>query len=84
MIISPKGYKENVEVYYWLGKFDKINYHFIPDNEEPQYWDYGIKEVTLDMAKNMEFTVKKSFTKCTLVTDRFDVVKLVPANALTY
>ena len=35
-----------------------------------------VKEVTLDMAKNMEFTVKKSFTKCTLVTDRFDVVKL--------
>ena len=44
MIISPKGYKENVEVYYWLGRFDKTNYHFIPDNEEPQYWDYGIRK----------------------------------------
>jgi transposase len=35
-----------------------------------------VKEVTLDMAKNMESAVKKSFTKCTLVTDRFHVVKL--------
>ena len=42
MIISPKGYRENVEVYYWLGRFDKVNYKFIPDDEEPQYWDYGI------------------------------------------
>jgi len=43
MIVSPKGYKQNVEVYYWLGKFDKQNGKFIPDNEEPQYWDYGIR-----------------------------------------
>ena len=43
MIISPKGYKENVEVYYWLGKFDKQNGKFTPDNEEPQYWDYGVR-----------------------------------------
>ena len=35
-----------------------------------------VKEVTQDMAKNMESAVKKSFTKYTLVTDRFDVVKL--------
>lgn len=41
MIVSPKGYRQNVEVYYWLGRFDKINGRFIPDNEEPQYWDYG-------------------------------------------
>ena len=43
MIVSPKGLNQNVEVYYWLGKFDKENYKFIPDNEEPQYWDYGIR-----------------------------------------
>jgi len=43
MIVSPKGYRQNVEVYYWLGKFDKENGKFIPDNEEPQYWDYGIR-----------------------------------------
>jgi sucrose-6-phosphate hydrolase SacC (GH32 family) len=44
MIISPKGYKQNVEVYYWLGRFDKKNYRFIPDNEAPQYWDYGVRQ----------------------------------------
>ncbi|MBD0376705.1 MAG: GH32 C-terminal domain-containing protein, partial [Flavisolibacter sp.] len=43
MIVSPKGYKENVEVYYWLGRFDKKNAQFIPDDEEPQYWDYGVR-----------------------------------------
>jgi sucrose-6-phosphate hydrolase SacC (GH32 family) len=43
MIVSPKGLKQNVEVYYWLGRFDKTNSKFIPDNEEPQYWDYGIR-----------------------------------------
>ncbi|MBD0289314.1 MAG: GH32 C-terminal domain-containing protein, partial [Flavisolibacter sp.] len=43
MIVSPKGYKENVEVYYWLGRFDKKNARFIPDDEEPQYWDYGVR-----------------------------------------
>jgi transposase len=36
-----------------------------------------VKEVTLDMANNMELSVKKSFTKAFLVTDRFHVVKLV-------
>lgn len=41
MIVSPKGDKENVEVYYWLGKFDKQNYRFVPDDEEPIYWNYG-------------------------------------------
>jgi transposase len=35
-----------------------------------------VKEVTLDMAKNMESGVKKSFPNATLVTDRFHVVKL--------
>ena len=35
-----------------------------------------VKEVTLDMAKNMEAAIKTVFTKATLVTDRFHVVKL--------
>lgn len=35
-----------------------------------------VKEITLDMAKNMEFAVKMAFPKATLVTDRFHVVKL--------
>jgi beta-fructofuranosidase len=43
MICSPKGLNENVEIYYWLGKFDRANYKFIPDDEEPRYWDYGIR-----------------------------------------
>jgi sucrose-6-phosphate hydrolase SacC (GH32 family) len=43
MIVSPKGLKQNVEVYYWLGRFDKKNGKFVPDDEEPQYWDYGIR-----------------------------------------
>jgi transposase len=36
-----------------------------------------VQEVTLDMAKNMESSVKSSFSKASLVTDRFHVVKLV-------
>ena len=35
-----------------------------------------VKEVTLDMAKNMEAAVKQSFPCASLVTDRFHVVKL--------
>lgn len=35
-----------------------------------------VKEVTLDMAKNMESAVKQAFPNATLVTDRFHVVKL--------
>lgn len=35
-----------------------------------------VKEVTLDMAKNMESAVKQSFPCATLVTDRFHVVRL--------
>lgn len=40
-IVSPKGYRQNVEVYYWLGRFDQENCRFVPDDEEPFYWDYG-------------------------------------------
>jgi len=36
-----------------------------------------VKEVTLDMAKNMEASMRKSFPNAVLVTDRFHVVKLV-------
>jgi len=36
-----------------------------------------VKEVTLDMAKNMETSIKKSFPKANIVTDRFHVIKLV-------
>lgn len=35
-----------------------------------------VKEITLDMAKNMELAVKVSFPEAYLVTDRFHVVKL--------
>ena len=35
-----------------------------------------VKEITLDMAKNMESSVKTAFPEATLVTDRFHVVKL--------
>ena len=36
-----------------------------------------VKEVTLDMAKNMESAIKMSFPNASIVTDRFHVVKLV-------
>lgn len=36
----------------------------------------SVKEVTLDMAKNMESSIKESFPKASIVTDRFHVVKL--------
>ena len=36
----------------------------------------SVKEVTLDMARNMHAAVAEVFTKATLVTDRFHVVKL--------
>ena len=35
-----------------------------------------VKEITLDMAKNMEAAAKTGFPNATLVTDRFHVVKL--------
>ena len=36
-----------------------------------------VKEITLDMARNMEFASRMSFPNAQLVTDRFHVVKLV-------
>lgn len=35
-----------------------------------------VKEITLDMANNMELAARKSFPMATLVTDRFHVVRL--------
>jgi transposase len=35
-----------------------------------------VKEVTLDMANNMESAARQSFSGAKLVTDRFHVVKL--------
>ena len=36
----------------------------------------SVKEVTLDMAKNMESAAKKIFTESKIVTDRFHVIRL--------
>ena len=30
-----------VDCYYWIGQFDKNTCRFIPDNHEPQLFDYG-------------------------------------------
>ena len=35
-----------------------------------------VKEITLDMAKNMESAVRSAYPEATLVTDRFHVIKL--------
>jgi transposase len=36
-----------------------------------------LREVTIDMARNMEAAVRKSFPNAQIVTDRFHVIKLV-------
>ena len=53
-----------------LDIFDILN--LIPLEKRKQ-----VKEVTLDMARNMESAVKLSFPMAQLVTDRFHVVKLL-------
>ncbi|MFC4324314.1 GH32 C-terminal domain-containing protein [Litchfieldia salsa] len=40
-IISPVGIGADVEVFYWIGKWDKDQFRFIPDCEEPQLMDLG-------------------------------------------
>nr|WGF13389.1 InuG [synthetic construct] len=40
-LISPHGAGADVEVFYWLGKFDKENYRFVPEHEEPRLIDLG-------------------------------------------
>lgn len=37
----------------------------------------AVKEVSMDMARNMGLAVKNSFTNCNMVIDRFHVVRLV-------
>lgn len=46
-------------------------------NKLPLELRNNVKEVTLDMAKNMESAIKMSFPNASIVTDRFHVVKLV-------
>jgi beta-fructofuranosidase len=41
MLICPVRDPAVVEVYYWLGRFDKEKYKFIPDQVAPQLIDYG-------------------------------------------
>lgn len=41
LIISPHGAGADIEVYYWLGEFDRENVRFIPEQEAPQIMDYG-------------------------------------------
>jgi transposase len=42
----------------------------------PSHLRDTVKEVTLDMARNMESAVRKAFPRATLVTDRFHVIRL--------
>ncbi|WYU47480.1 GH32 C-terminal domain-containing protein [Paenibacillus sp. FSL K6-0108] len=41
LLVSPVGQGADVEVFYWIGKLDKQNLSFIPDQEEPQLIDVG-------------------------------------------
>ena len=41
MLVCPLRGPAVVEVYYWLGRFDKENYKFVPDQAAPQLIDYG-------------------------------------------
>jgi hypothetical protein len=40
-LISPVGAGADVEVFYWIGTFDKEHVRFIPDQNEPQLIDVG-------------------------------------------
>lgn len=40
-LISPLGEGADVEVYYWIGTWDKTQFAFYPDQEEPQLIDAG-------------------------------------------
>ncbi|WP_199615223.1 GH32 C-terminal domain-containing protein [Paenibacillus alkalitolerans] len=40
-LISPVGPGADVEVFYWIGAFDKRNFKFIPERNEPQLIDVG-------------------------------------------
>ncbi|MNM49402.1 Sucrose-6-phosphate hydrolase [compost metagenome] len=41
LLVSPVGAGADVEVFYWIGQFDKNDVSFIPDQEEPQLIDVG-------------------------------------------
>ncbi|KWX70253.1 glycoside hydrolase [Paenibacillus riograndensis] len=41
LLVSPVGAGADVEVFYWIGQFDKHGLSFIPDQEEPQLIDVG-------------------------------------------
>jgi beta-fructofuranosidase len=40
-LISPVGEGADVEVFYWIGTFDKEAFRFLPDQEAPQLIDVG-------------------------------------------
>ena len=40
-IISPVGEGADVEVFYWIGTWDKAKGRFTPDEEDPQLFDLG-------------------------------------------
>ncbi|WP_223702535.1 GH32 C-terminal domain-containing protein [Sutcliffiella deserti] len=40
-IISPVGEGADVEVFYWVGTWDKMDGKFTPDQEDPQLFDLG-------------------------------------------
>ncbi|MFB5675870.1 GH32 C-terminal domain-containing protein [Paenibacillus terreus] len=41
LLVSPVGKGADVEVFYWIGRLDKENLSFIPDQEKPQLIDVG-------------------------------------------
>lgn len=46
LTVLPAGEKSDVEVFYWIGEFDKENCRFIPDHEEPKLMDLGDSKFT--------------------------------------
>lgn len=41
LLVSPVGTGADVEVFYWIGRFDRSNVSFLPDQIEPQLIDVG-------------------------------------------
>ncbi|WP_036644676.1 GH32 C-terminal domain-containing protein [Paenibacillus sp. oral taxon 786] len=41
LLVSPVGEGADVEVFYWIGRLDKEELSFIPDQEEPELIDVG-------------------------------------------
>lgn len=40
-LVSPVGRGADVEVFYWIGRFDQRRGKFVPDHDAPQLIDYG-------------------------------------------